>query len=503
MGLFKRRSVTGFFSILLLGVLYVSSRLVNLTKLPVFTDEAIYIRWSQIGSHDANWRFISLTDGKQPMFTWIMMIALRFIRDPLFAGRFVSVLAGAGSIIGIWFLAYELFQSKRIAFLSSFFYLIVPFSLLYDRMALYDSLVATFSIWNLYISIRLVREPRLDTALILGMTLGAGMLNKSSGFLSLYLLPLTLFLFDFHSSKLLSRFYRWVSLALLAVVLSQVFYSVLRLSPFAHMIKQKDLVFLYAPKEWVVHPFRFFIGNSKGLFDWLIHYLTKPLFFVSLLPLITLYRKPSSKLLLYAWCFIPFVGLALFGKVLYPRFILFMTMPLLILIAWVSDWWIRHFSKKIFGIVAMVTILIPSLYTDYFIMMEPRFAPIPRSDKGQFIDDWPSGGGVREINAFFLEQSHKSAISIYTEGTFGLMPYAIEMYLVDKPNIKIKGIWPLPETIPPEILNDAKQHPTYMVLNETQEIPAWPMHLLAAYQKGNRTDRKLHLFQVIPPSSAL
>ncbi|MCX6792160.1 MAG: hypothetical protein NT149_03940 [Candidatus Gottesmanbacteria bacterium] len=94
MAIFRR----GWASLLLLvaglAVLFFVTRLTNLTKLPIFTDEAIYIRWSQIGSRDPNWRFISLVDGKQPLFTWIMMVFLRFIRDPLVAGRLVSVLAG-------------------------------------------------------------------------------------------------------------------------------------------------------------------------------------------------------------------------------------------------------------------------------------------------------------------------------------------------------------------------------------------------------------------------
>jgi len=98
-----------------LVVLYAVTRLTNLTKLPIFTDEAIYIRWSQIGSRDANWRFISLVDGKQPLFTWIMMVFLRVIADPLLAGRLVSVLAGAMTTVGMWLTAQELFKSKKIA----------------------------------------------------------------------------------------------------------------------------------------------------------------------------------------------------------------------------------------------------------------------------------------------------------------------------------------------------------------------------------------------------
>src|SRR3989344_604539 len=126
-------------------LLYLFTRLYNILSLPIFTDEAIYIRWSQIARQDPNWRFISLTDGKQPMFVWIAMILMRFITDPLLAGRFVSVIAGLGTTIGMFFLGRELFKNKWIGLLCSFLYVIYPMALVYDRLALYDSLVGMFT----------------------------------------------------------------------------------------------------------------------------------------------------------------------------------------------------------------------------------------------------------------------------------------------------------------------------------------------------------------------
>ncbi len=96
----KSTSPIGFMSISVGIILaYFATRLINLTAFPIFTDEAIYILWSQIVSRDAAWRFISLVDCKQPMFTWIAMVLMRFISDPIFAGRLVSVLAGFGRFV--------------------------------------------------------------------------------------------------------------------------------------------------------------------------------------------------------------------------------------------------------------------------------------------------------------------------------------------------------------------------------------------------------------------
>ena len=278
MGILRRLLTKPIVWILLLTVLYFFLRLTQLTFLPIFTDEAIYIRWSQIGGSDASWRFISLTDGKQPLFTWLVMISLRLFKDPLFAGRFVSVVAGYISMIGMFFLGNEIFRSKRVGLVASILYLTCPFTLMYDRLALYDSLVATFSIWNLYLAILLVRTIRLDVALIFGLTLGVSMLNKTSAFFSLYLLPTTILLFDWGKSRRVQRIANWIALCLLAAVLSQLVYAILRLSPYFYIVSQKDALFVYPLREWVTHPFNFFYGNFHGIFDWLITYLTWPVF---------------------------------------------------------------------------------------------------------------------------------------------------------------------------------------------------------------------------------
>lgn len=492
--------------LLLVGLfgLFALTRFTNLTKLPMFTDEAIYIRWSQIGSRDANWRFISLVDGKQPLFTWIMMVYLRFIRDPLVAGRLVSVTAGFFSLIGIYLTAHELFKSKKIAYTAALLYVVIPFGMVYDRMALYDSLTATLSIWNLYLAILLVRRVRLDAALLLGLGLGMGMLNKTSGFLSLYMLPGTLLLFNWQRGGRMGRLLRWVGYVLIAAVISQLLYSVLRLSPLYAMVGQKDAVFVYPFKEWLRHPFNFLLGNIHGLFDWAIHYLTWPIFVAAMFAGLSLWKRPLEKLVLLGWWFAPFFALALDGRVLYPRFILFMTLPLMILAAVTLTWIWDHFKGSIWRWVFVVILFFGSFYADYFIVINPIYAPIPDADAGQYINNWPSGWGVSEINTFLLSESQKGKISVYTDGTFGLLPYAIEIYLVDNPNIKITGIYPIPEQMPKEILLAAEDRPTYVVFNQMQNPPSsWPLKKLSEYQKGNRPDVHMGIYQIVPPAHTL
>src|SRR4030042_821895 len=72
-------------------LLYFILRLINLTILPIFADEAIYIRWSQVMRAEATLRFLPLSDGKQPLFMWLTIPFLKIFSDSLFAGRFLSL----------------------------------------------------------------------------------------------------------------------------------------------------------------------------------------------------------------------------------------------------------------------------------------------------------------------------------------------------------------------------------------------------------------------------
>ncbi len=501
MGLLKRLLKSPITWLIGISILYVISRLTNLTALPIFTDEAIYLRWSQIGGNDASWRFISLTDGKQPLFTWFVMAAMRLIADPLQAGRMVSVVAGFIGMWGMYALGFELFKNKRIGVIAAFLYLICPFTVMYDRMALYDAWVAAFFIWNSYISVLLARRLRLDVALILGLSIGVGMLNKTSANFSLYLLPLSLLLFNYKEKRVMKRLATWGGLALIVVVLSQAIYSILRLSPYFYIIAQKDTTFIYTFSEWMTHPFRFWRGNLHGEFDWMIRYLTPPVFIAALASLVVFWKKPMEKLVLVGWWFAPFFALALFGKVLYPRYVLFMSMPLLVLAAYTFDVLLQKIRPKLLSMVLVGLVCFSAIKLSVQIVTDIQHAPIPKSDIGQYIDDWPSGWGTNEIVAILETQAQRKPIAVYTEGTFGLYPFALEIYLWKNANIEIHGIWPPPEIIPSEILRSAEEKDTYYVVYQKQDANAyrWPMTLVSKYQKGNSKNVYTFLYKIELP----
>lgn len=443
--------------------LYFITRFYNLTSLPIFTDEAIYIRWAQIAQNDATWRFISLTDGKQPSFIWVAMVLLEFIQDPLFAGRLVSVIAGFFSMIGIFLLGREIFKNTKIGLLTALLYILYPFTLLYDKLALYDSMVAMFIIWSLYFSVLLARHVRLDVALILGMIIGGGMLTKTSANFGFILLPFSLLLFPFKGKIDKIKLGKWALFALAAFVIAQGMYTVLRLSPFYHIIGEKNLTFIYSFSEWFQKPFAYLNGNMEGLIGWLVGYMTIPFLVLAFSSFFVSKKFTKEKLLLLIWFIVPFMALAFFGKVIYPRFILFMTMPLLVLGGYTLYHLISYSKQLWLKVIIFLVFTSMWLYTDFYLLSNYMKAPIPKSDRVQLISDWPSGGGVRETVALLEEKAKDEKIFVGTQGTFGLMPYALEIYLGKNPNIEIKGYWPIKDTPPEEVLAAAKEMPTYLV----------------------------------------
>jgi len=479
-------------ALVFLTLLYFATRLVNLTLLPIFTDEAIYIRWGQIGLRDAAHRFLSLEDGKQPLFIWLMYPLLKVFSDPLVAGRLVSVLSGFLNLTGIFLLTKKLFNQKA-ALIASLLYIFSPFFLFYDRLAIYDSLTTSFAIWALLFQVVLVQSFRLDAALLLGLTVGAGLLTKSSAQFSLYLLPFSLILFDWKAKQKLPKLLKWFSLVVLVTIFATAISWAIKLSPLAHMVGQKNLTFILSFSDFFADPFSRLIGNLRGLSNWFVGYFGITWIILLVIGTYMLFKSNWKKiLLLFSWFILPFVALAAFAIVLYPRFILFMTFPLLVLLAASVDKIITQ-NKK-FTPWTIAALIIP-LHISANLLINPIYAKIPNADRLQFIDDWPAGYGINEVVQFARIESQKEPIFIATEGTFGLTPYALTIYLQGTPNLEVKGYWPISDGIE-EITEIAKQKTTYILFKDTQEPkPEWPLQFVAQYRKG-KSDVFMKLYKV-------
>ena len=237
-----------------------------------------------------------------------------------------------------------------------------------------------------------------------------------------------------------------------------------------------------------MHPFERFVGNIGGLWSWIQSYATYPLMGLFIIGMIYGLKKHRAKTVyLSLWFLVPFLALASFGKVLYPRYLLFMLAPLLPIVALgiskIAQWKpCRHLPICLF--VYLSTILYPS-YFSYLIIFNPLDSPLPKVDRFQLLDDWPSGYGINEVVDFIKLRSMNENIFVGTEGTFGLTPAALNIYLKDNKNVEVKGYWPVDTSIQ-ELTEIAKTgKPTFLLLKDTQlPKPEWPVKIVGKWRKG-------------------
>ncbi len=121
-------------------LLVILVRLINLLEFPLYLDEGIYIFWARLFYHSPSFAYISLLDGKTPLYMWLVAGAYHFTQQSLLSGRLVSVLAGGVTALS-WMLIMNLISGKKVALLTGGLLLALPYAFLIERMAFADSLL--------------------------------------------------------------------------------------------------------------------------------------------------------------------------------------------------------------------------------------------------------------------------------------------------------------------------------------------------------------------------
>jgi len=466
--------------------LFFATRLYNILLLPIFTDEGIYIHWAKIAWHDAAWRFISLTDGRQPLQTWGTIPFLKlFPNDPLLGGRLFSVATGLFALCGVFTLLYYLF-GKKTAWIGVLLYIFSPYFLFYDRMALMDSGVNAFFIWIVFFSILLAKTLRLDVALLFGMVAGFGLLAKSSVQMFFGVSFITAFLFVPYEKKPLQRFVNYCLLFGVSFVLSQLIYRVQMLSPYMHYINGKNSTFVMTFGEWFHDPFAVVFSNLK-----LVPYyvFSESGWIVVPFALVALYFLVKKDFRLFAffglWILVPYLGISFMTRVLFPRYIIFFGTLLVIL----TSYLLGKIKNEKLSIVLLSFVIGIFLVFQYPMWANWQNIIFPPVDRGQYIIGSPVGLGIKEIIAFAREKSKEKPVIILAEGNFGLTGDLLETYILPTDtNISIKGLWPLTKEAMTPYQNDIGKNYIYVVTAHELSYPkSWPMKLLKTFYKPTHT----------------
>lgn len=469
--------------------IYFVIRLATIKSLPVFIDEATYAWWAELGKFDAYQRLVSLSDGKQPLFIWITTFAMRFNANPVAAGRLVSVFAGFLTMIGLFFLGKELFKDKFVGIISALIYAFLPFALVYNRLAIYESLVGMFFIWSIYFEVLIIKHRKLDLAFTLALVLGGGLLTKTTGIFNIIIIPFSLIFFHFQKKTIIKNFLFWLILILFSLALSYLYYSVLFLSPDIFNIGYKNDVFSYKLADILTFGIiPHVLLNIKTFSEWIFSYTTLPFL---LLVLLSFFNKKFWKENFYlVLCFlIPFLILAVFGKLIHPRYLFFVTLPLIILGAECIVFYYRNLNTRIYSGIFSVILLLTFSFNDFKILYDFPRSLIPKDDLFQYANGWSAGYGMREIVSFLQKELSNNPIYAVTDGNYGsptggLATMMLKIYFMKDPRIEEHTLWPITKNMPEEYREIAKVKPVYIIFNQTQSIPPWPMDLVLEYKKG-------------------
>lgn len=458
---------------LLLIFSFLFTRLYNLTLLPIFTDESIYIYWAKyIATYQSNW-FMSLTDGKPPLFIWVIALFLKLFPSGMYlaAGRLVSVIAGAITIIGVYKLSLLLFKSKKIALFAVLLCIVSPFMLFYERLALYDSLLSAALVWSVYFALKTSFSLKIKDAILWGLTLGVALLIKPPALIFLLLTPIC-FLLLIEKTEIRKSFKKTFFLLVIAVVVAEIISALQRLSENYHLMAIKNQQFQLSFSELIADPFIIFGKNIQELFSWIFSYYTFPIFIMGVIALgILLLKNFKIGLVLFILWFVPILTFSLVGKIIFPRYILFTTPYFLIALAGGSKILFDLLRIKALQKIVMAAAIMLSLRFHYYLLTNPIIAPLPQTDYNQYVSSAYSGYGLDTVFRFLdKELDSGPQIMLVTQGKFGLLPYAFRLKYWDEKRMMFYQAW-LSEKLDVDVYSLAKSAKVYIVMWQDITIP--------------------------------
>ncbi len=438
-----------------LTLLYFLTHLPGLTQLPVFSDEAIYIRWAQLIISDwQQYLFFPLNDGKTPLFIWMLVPFLKVVCDPLLGGRLLSVLGGFIQMIVIIQILKQLKVNRIGQFVGALIVVLAPFWFTHHRMVLMDGWL---TVWISVAVLSVLKIAVTNTRRkIIWIGLGAasvwaGLMTKIPFVLalpSLVVLPLK----DHHSVRRL-----WSTSIPIwsALFLGSLLFLTLAASPVFPQLFSRGGDFLMPVEEVISGRWIETIPSIQTYIGYFFNYAGWGVFVLAAIGVWLSRNRRATAVLLS--CFVLFsLPIWVLGRVVYPRYLfpamLFLTLAAAMGAGSLWQWSLEkiHTSARQFAIrlllfllltqllVSSTTFIVPSLFF-------PNSTPFVSADQGQYLTTWSSGHGLVEVYDYLQQLDQQQTIGtirVATEGSFGSLPDGLLLYNFRQPlaRVWIEGI---------------------------------------------------------------
>lgn len=423
------------FSLAFAGIifLYFFTRLINLTVIPIFNDESIYIRYGIHELREPGHAPYSLLIGKEPLMPFLYAIGNEIFNGSLYGARVVSVVFGFFTVLGIYFVVKNL-ENNRAALIACLFYVFLPFTFFFDRLALMDNAVVTIGVWSLFFTIRLLKNNKWTDMLLLGILTGIGLWIKSSAYFYVFLPVVSYVLY----AIFLKRFKITLLFNLIfSVAIAGTIFLPLYLNPLYVFYTQQNKIYTLPFISFFSFPLVGWVENVQKILVWNSAYLT-PLFFC--FSLVSFFRVGFVKknTIVSLWFLIPLVYIVLFAKMLTGRYILLFCMPLIIL----SAIMLHKIGSKFLTLALIIAIFIPSTFFIIVLVFVPQkyiyFLPGPANqDMKQYFTGSSSGYGVMEAVNYLKKRAENEKITVITRDDHGNPEDAVIGFLSYNKNLEV------------------------------------------------------------------
>ncbi len=451
-------ALTPFFTgqrLVLLAILLLAAALraaYLIDDFPIITDEAIYLRWGEIIQNQGQW-FVSLLDGKQPFSYWIIALT-RFISDgdPLFAGRMISVFAGVLTTLTIYAIGRDL-SGARAGLAGAFLYAVLPWAMVYDRLAYGEALVNLFGALIVYTSVRGFQSQTANTRwmLVAGLALGLGFFTKTTALLFAFIPALCgVWLAHRPVGRLIKNLAVIYGVAVVFPLVSAVSQPPAPTFESGNMILHQTSFFV-TPAELWQNPMVRARQNAAKMFEYAGPYLTWPTTLAGFAALLYLsWKRDAAACVIASIALVP-LGFQIFVLKMFPsRYPYPHIWPWLLLTAMgLARLWDelqkRNLPPRVpVAVLATVGLVIagPMALQSLQVLKDPA-AYLPEADSGMFFGSYPHvGHHVGEaVDTLRGEARSNGPLVLLTDAIWGVPADAMFAYLNGKAGIGVYEAW--------------------------------------------------------------
>lgn len=444
----------------LFGV-YLGLRLPALLRFPLFNDEAMYLMRAR---HFPTMIQGTLVNGKllQELF---LAVLVNLPGDPVFLSRFLSVLCGAGTLIGMLLIARAL-DHPEVGVVAGMLYATSPMGVFFDRLALPDSMLTCVACFILLKSVTFIQtpQPSRKQAALLGALIGLASLVKMTG-LFLFALPVLMtFLMPAPWPERRNRLF----LLRTTLIAALVFVAVL--APFHYGGIERD----YAQTPSLSQKVVIFGHNLAYVGELLLFYLPGFLLLPAVVLLIGVRHQTTAHrpiLLLTVSGGILIATFLVISNTIHSRYLM-PAWPALLLASAMSLTSLWQFPGKkplLTRTVCLAAVGLALAWNSYFavqLVRDPASTPLVATDRRGYLENWTAGYHLSELmGVIAAETQRQGQITLVNHARGRLIHMAAKFYLAEHPGITIIDIdLTAPEALP-QLQQLMRDQPTYLLLD--------------------------------------